>query len=286
MSKPSPSEAAPPEGLRIDGPKLAHVPDADLAYQLYYAVVREQRSEAEQAAAERAARRWIELGKHRVAVYAWGAEDGPAVLFAHGWNGHGTQVAPMIDALTGAGFRVWAFDGLGHGESTGRTTNVVQLGELIGALAGLAGEAGAVRGVIGHSLGGMAVSFALQEYRMERVRVALLASPYSFDQPSGRFMEMTGVGEDVLQEIIRRSEARTGRGWYDVSGETLIRRQTAPALLMHDVDDDQVPIGESERIHREWSGSLFESTRGLGHRRILASPQVAARIAGFLAEGG
>jgi pimeloyl-ACP methyl ester carboxylesterase len=276
------SDERGPEGLRIRAEPLANVPDPDLAYQLYYTVMGERRSAAEQGMVDRARRGWLEQGKHRLATYAWGAEAAPVVLFVHGWNGHGSQVAPLVEGLTGAGFQVWAFDGHGHGESTGRTTNVVQLGEVVRAVADRAGD---VQGLIGHSLGGMVVSYALQEHGLGAARAVLLATPYSFDHMCERFKLITGVDDEVIQEIVRRSEARTGKRWYDVSGETLIARQRGPALLVHDLEDDQVPIAEGRRIHGEWTGSRLIETRGLGHRRIIADPEVGRQIVQFLAKG-
>ena len=241
--------------------------------------MRRPRNALRTACAERAERIWIDHGGDRIAVYRWGEPGGPAVLFFHGWNDDATAVASLIDPLLAAGWTVWSFDGRGHGESAGRSTNIVNLGAVAGEVHRLAGD---VRGLIGHSMGGMVLSYCLQEHGLRDVRVVLISSLYTCDLAAEGFRKMTGISVEMLDQIRRRSEERTGKGWYQVSGETLVKRQTAPVLIIHDDQDKEVPLSQAEQIQREWQGSTLHVTQGLGHRRILADPDVAARAVAFL----
>ena len=55
-----------------------------------------------------------------------------------------------------------------------------------------------------------------------------------------------------------------------------------PALIVHDVEDREVPWSEGERYARLWYGARMFSTRGFGHNRIAEHPQVIADALRFL----
>ena len=55
-----------------------------------------------------------------------------------------------------------------------------------------------------------------------------------------------------------------------------------PTLIIHDEDDVDVPISESELLHQSWPNSVLKKTKGLGHRRILYNAQVIEDVVNFL----
>jgi hypothetical protein len=280
---------SPVEALHIKNDRLAAVPPVDMAYRLYYTVMPEPLTPAEATCLEQAERGRTELGKYGIATYRWGDAGAPAVVFMHGWNGNAAQVADFVPVLLEAGLSVVAFDGPGHGKSDGKTTNVVQLGA---ALCEVCKPLQRIRGLIGHSLGAMVVSYAIQEYaslfneRAPDLRCVLVSPPYSFDHMSKGFMRITGVDQAVMDEIIRRSEAHTGKGWYEVSGEQLLPKQTARALIVHDFEDTQIPFAQGKRVHAHWARSTLYATRGLGHRKILADRDVCDQVQRFMSGQG
>jgi pimeloyl-ACP methyl ester carboxylesterase len=56
-----------------------------------------------------------------------------------------------------------------------------------------------------------------------------------------------------------------------------------PALVVHDLEDREVPWAEGERYARYWPQARLLSTSGLGHHRIAAQPEVIADALRFLA---
>lgn len=58
-----------------------------------------------------------------------------------------------------------------------------------------------------------------------------------------------------------------------------------PALIVHDADDQDVPLEQGERVARAWSGAELVRTQGLGHARILRAPGVLERVVGFVRAG-
>jgi pimeloyl-ACP methyl ester carboxylesterase len=61
-----------------------------------------------------------------LAVTTWG-EKGPSVLLMHGWGGARAQMTGFVEPLLAAGYRVVAYDQPAHGESDGKTTNVLEV---------------------------------------------------------------------------------------------------------------------------------------------------------------
>jgi pimeloyl-ACP methyl ester carboxylesterase len=56
----------------------------------------------------------------------------------------------------------------------------------------------------------------------------------------------------------------------------------APALLMHDRADPEVPFAHSEAITAAWPGSHLVPLEGLGHRKLLRDPAVIEAAVAFL----
>src|SRR2546423_10363911 len=77
-------------------------------------------------------------------------------------------------------------------------------------------------------------------------------------------------------------------GRYGVVGEKLevaqlAPRLSAPALVIHDRADRQVPWTQGARVAQLWPGARLMSTDGLGHRRLLADERVTRAAADFIA---
>jgi pimeloyl-ACP methyl ester carboxylesterase len=62
----------------------------------------------------------------------------------------------------------------------------------------------------------------------------------------------------------------------------LLRAADRPALLLHARDDFEVPISNSEAIAKACSAAQLIAFDGMGHRKILSSPQVVRAAVGFL----
>jgi pimeloyl-ACP methyl ester carboxylesterase len=56
----------------------------------------------------------------------------------------------------------------------------------------------------------------------------------------------------------------------------------APALVIHDRSDREVPFASGEAIARAWRGAELLATEGLGHSRILRDPATVDRATRFV----
>ncbi len=204
-----------------------------------------------------------------LAAYSWG--QGPTVLLVHGWSGRGSQLGAFVEPLVAGGHRVVAVDLPAHGRTPGRRTNalvateaVQQVGEAIGPL----------RGVIAHSFGALCTSLALRD-GLDAGRVVYVAPASRAIQAVRGFSRQLGLAWPAEWGLRGEMERRFGpEVWPRFSARVCAPRLNVPALIVHDLDDDEVPYREGQLLAHSWPGARLMTTAGLGHRRILRDTRV------------
>ena len=221
----------------------------------------------------------LDIDGDRIALYGWGdVGRAPTVLFSHGWSSFGLRIAPWVPALRAAGYAVAAFDQRGHGRSSGESATLPDFGR---TLARVAEKLGPVHAVIGHSLGGAAVGLALAQ-GMRATLGVLIAPAADGEAALTRFGRLVGAGRSVIQQTMRALERRTGWRFDELTAQAIAPRLSTPALIVHDLGDDEVPWGEGERYARFWPKARLLNTEGLGHHRVLTAPEVIEAGLAFL----
>ena len=215
-----------------------------------------------------------------LAVWTWGS--GRVVVLTHGWGSRAGRFSAFAGALLHAGFRVVLFDAPAHGASSGRQASLPQFSR---ALRAVGAQVGPVHGLIGHSLGGAAVSLAMSN-GLPAQRVVLLAPPADVVVFSHAFSEHLRIPHRVRNVMQQNLENRLRFRFEELHIPTLARSMTAAALIIHDRDDHDVPYAHGEEIASAWPGAQLLATTGLGHRAILRDPEVIRRTVTFLADGG
>lgn len=208
----------------------------------------------------------------------WG-HGGPVVLALHGWEGRAANFQALATRLVPLGFQVVALDAPGHGRSPGREADPVVFAD---ALQEVAAELGPVHAVVGHSMGGASVLYALTRGLRGARRVAI-AAPAGLAGVLARMSRHLGLGEPARRRFFDAMARRTG-----VAPDQLDIERLAPALppgellVVHDREDPVIPFADAERIAGATRARLL-ATRGLGHRALLRDEAVLSEIAGFVA---
>jgi pimeloyl-ACP methyl ester carboxylesterase len=224
-------------------------------------------------------RHTVQCDDHDLAVWSWG--QGPVVVLAHGWGSRSGRFAALALALADAGFRVILFDAPAHGESMGSQASLPQFAR---ALRAVADAVGPVYGLVGHSLGGAAVSLAMGA-GLRVNRAVLLAPPADVVLFSHAFAQHLRIPLRAHEAMRRNLESRLQIRWEELHIPSLARSMSAPALIVHDRDDEDVPYAHGEEIARAWPGAEFMPTSGLGHRSMVRDPEVIRRTTAFLTAG-
>jgi pimeloyl-ACP methyl ester carboxylesterase len=220
-----------------------------------------------------------------VVTYLWGDGDRP-VLLVHGWSSRGSRFADFVTALRDKGYSPVVFDAPGHGDSAGRATTILEYREIIRQLHARHGD---FEAVVAHSFGVLAAFFALRGEVVAR-RIVGIGGVGSFDYLVDGFCAGLGLRDRIKHELRRHIEGLLFPGepeiWRRFNVTYRPEEIGVPVLLFHDQDDDMVPTAQSQIItdaHGERARLVV--TQGLGHRRILADPEVVAEAVDFAVSG-
>jgi pimeloyl-ACP methyl ester carboxylesterase len=210
----------------------------------------------------------------------WGRESDPVVLLIHGWAGRGSQLSLLVEPLLKDGFRVVALDGPAHGDSPGKKTNLnffsIAMSEVIAELSH-------VHAIVAHSFGAGATALALSRGAAVE-RVVLVASPSTMSWVISDFCRILGLSTKVGSAFHLQLEAWSGVKAVDVDIAVLARRIRAPALIVHDPEDRDVPFQNAKSLAENWPGSRILTIEKVGHRKILKDKTFIEATRQFLCE--
>lgn len=216
--------------------------------------------------------RGVELG-----VYQWGGA--PLVFLHHGWNGDAAQMTAFVPQLLERGYGVLALDAAAHGRSEGRRNNLLCMTEDAANVA----RAFTPRVFVGHSMGAV-VGVRLVHAGLDFERLVLLAPPAEFEPYFAAFARSVGMSSRAHHLMMRNLRERAGVHLEEFTAEWLTRMELPPALVVYDEDDSDAPPSHALRWIDRWPSQIEAMhTTGLGHRALLREPDVAARVAGFVA---
>jgi pimeloyl-ACP methyl ester carboxylesterase len=220
----------------------------------------------------------IEVNRKKIRGFSWG--EGNTIVGVHGWSGRGAMLRKFVKPLTVSGFRVVLFDGPAHGSSEGFSTDPL---EFEGVILEIESKFNPVVGYITHSFGGTAALFCFSR-GLKPKPIVLIAVP--------------AIGEDVVQtftaringtrKVIKKLEEFTqqwyGKSFYEISAINTARTiGFTPALVIHDKNDDDVPVEHGEKLMDALPNGTLLRTIGLGHNRILRDPSVVNHVVEFFA---
>jgi pimeloyl-ACP methyl ester carboxylesterase len=229
----------------------------------------------------RVSRAMMEAEEHSIEVptgtiAAWRLGVGPAILLVHGWEDDNALWGPLADQFAAIGRAVVALDLPGHGFST--ATDASPRGAAK-AVREVAKALGPIDAVVGHSYGCTAAIIALAR-GVEARRAVMIASPVPRTGPHRRHPDRE---QDAPPEVLERAFAIRAededRRRQQI--EDLIAGMTVPALIVHSIDDEQCPMGNSERMAQLWPGSELLLVDGHGHRFVAQDADVLSRIVEF-----
>ncbi|MGW4499345.1 alpha/beta fold hydrolase [Micromonospora sp. NPDC004336] len=215
-----------------------------------------------------------------VVTYRWGDGEKP-VLMVHGWQSRGSRYAGFVPVLRGLGFSPVTFDAPGHGDSGGTATTILEYEEVIHHLQGRYGR---FEAVIAHSFG---VPCALQAVRngVAARRLVAVSGVSEFGYLVDEFSRQLALSGRVKQELRRRIEEELfpheTEIWERFSATFLPTSLNIPLLVIHDEDDDLVPLEQAHLITAA-HGARLVVTRNLGHRRVLGQPEVIDAVMRFI----
>ena len=208
-------------------------------------------------------------------VHGYEIGDGPrTALLVHGWAGSSRQYRRIASRLADDGYRSVVIDLPAHGVEAGRSTDVPEIAEAIER----AGNAiGRLDLIVAHSLGAMSTSLALAG-PLTADRLVLLAPVLRPLEVVNSFAASLRLRPRVAKAVEQSMETRFGADMWDRIPNTMLELQIPDrTLVIHDLDDDTMPIDGSRELSRRWGLDLV-TTRGHGHNGVLRAPEVIDQI--------
>ncbi|HEX7816164.1 alpha/beta hydrolase [Dyella sp.] len=250
------------------------------AARLFSTPLASSRARARAAAPDASMRREsLRVADRDIASYVWGDPSAqPYALLVHGWSSFGLRYLPWIGRLRELGYAVVSFDQPGHGHSGGKFCT---LPDFIGTIRAVGQHYGRPALAVGHSLGGAALALS-QDECWYADRLILVAPAADVVDATTRFFRMVRLGLHLHRPFLGLLERRTGVPVSDLQVHEHLPRLGQPGLIIHDLDDADVPWSEGERYARHWHHARLLTTEGLGHHRVLDAPEVIDASLSFI----
>lgn len=249
-------------------------------YQAFFGPSRYEEKEADREVIEWGNNYRIPFDGGELAVTTWG-NSGPSVLLMHGWGGSRAQMTGFVDPLLFAGYRVVAYDHPAHGESDGKTTNLLEIAPTMDLIAKHEGNFDII---LAHSFGTLITSYALVKRNFPHPSKLVYFGAFNRLLDSfPRFQAIAGLSDEIMAGLTTRIYEEFGKDVLDaIVNESLVQHIDIPALMFHDKSDNVTPVEDSRAIAKTWKNVQYVETEGLGHRGALQSKEIHEQVVKFL----
>jgi pimeloyl-ACP methyl ester carboxylesterase len=204
-------------------------------------------------------------------LHGYTGGTGRTVVLVHGWAGRAADWRHLAADLIADGWRVVVPDLPAHGRTAGERTDLFELGRALAVV--LDHERPAA--IVAHSLGFPTTLRALEEGAPVPTAIVALAPGRKLGHAVDGFTARAGLRPALAGELRRAIEHRFGRDiWTVLDVDPVLADLDVAGLVIHDADDQDVPITDGRAIAERWPRAAFRMTSGLGHRRILRDETV------------
>ena len=212
-----------------------------------------------------------------IVVYSYGNSN-KKILLVHGWSGRGTQLVKIADVFLENGYSTISFDAPAHGKSGTKTTLML---EFIESILEVEKSYGPFEFAVGHSLGGMSILNAIKK-GLQVKKAVVIGSGNSVINIVNTFVEKIGLPNKVAILMRESFEKKYQFEMESFSAYVAAKEVEVPVLVIHDNDDDDIPVSEAYHLAENLSNKEILITNNLGHRKILGDTTVISKIVEFL----
>ncbi len=212
-----------------------------------------------------------------IVVYHFGAST-RKILLVHGWSGRGTQLVKFAEAFVKLGYATISFDAPAHGKSPSSST---LMPEFIESILEIDKQFGPFEAAVGHSLGGMSLLNAIKK-GLNLNRLVIIGSGDVVQDIINDFvrkLELDAKFNDLLRIHFENKHQLSMDSFSAYHGAKTV---DFPALVIHDQDDDEVPVSCAHHIHQNLKNGALMLTENLGHRKILGDLKVIQKTTDFI----
>jgi len=194
-------------------------------------------------------------------TYIWQG-SAEIILLLHGWESNASRWKKLLNHLKPLGKTIIAIDAPAHGLSSGKEFNAPRYAEFIHVLA----QKYNPKTLIGHSIGGAAITFYLHKYPNDHIeKVVLLGAPSSFKKISDNFINLLSLNATVKNRLENYYQEKFNIPIDEFSGHKFAQNFHQKAIIAHDIQDKIILVEEGKKYASAWKNSTYIETQGLGH---------------------
>lgn len=211
------------------------------------------------------------------AAKSWG--EGPVIWLLHGWASRGSTYYRLIPIFVQAGFKVIAWDGPAHGDSPGKKVHLISYTKAVAE--DIKQLDTPIHAIVSHSFGGASLAI-LDKYMQLPPYLISIGAPTEVPIIFSNYKRIIKLSDPAFNNLVQRAESETGYTIPSISLLTNDLSKKTNVLVIHDEDDKEVPFKRFIKLKDTWEKGSFVSTKGLGHNRILKTPDIANKIIKFI----
>ena len=213
----------------------------------------------------------------KIRVFKYGYSE-KKIMLVHGWSGRGTQLFGFANKLLEMGYMVISFDGPSHGKSEGKTTN---LKEFITTVKEVNETYGPFDAAIGHSFGSMSILNANADQPIFKSVVTIGSGDFVSDIMRN-FITDLGLKKHMGYKLKRYFQTKWKIQVDDFASSKAAKKLKLPILVVHDINDGDVPVSCAENISQNATNGSLLLTSNLGHTKILRDRKVIDSVCNFI----
>lgn len=203
----------------------------------------------------------FQYNNEKFQTYIWKGNE-EIILLVHGWESNASRWKKLLHHLKPLGKTIIAIDAPAHGLSEGKEFNAPKYAECINVLT----QKYQPKIVIGHSVGGAAISFYMNKYKNPAIeKVILLGAPSDFKIISDNFVQLLSLNKRLKIQLEEYCQQKFNIHLDDFAGHKFAKNFSQKAFISHDTEDDVVLIDEGRKYASTWKDATYVETNGLGH---------------------
>lgn len=210
-----------------------------------------------------------------MATYQW-QSMGKVILLLHGWESNSSRWQSLAKVLIDNGFAPVAIDAPAHGRSQEKTFNVLKYSEFLRS----AIDYYRPFAIIGHSAGGMATIVSMNYWNKFIHAGIILATPSGLDSLFSYFKKRINLGKLAFDAFEKRFINEFGKMPSEFQIIDYLPVEQPSGLVIHDKNDEVIPLEEAENISNYWKNAKLIVTEGFGHS--VKSIEIDQKINNFL----
>jgi len=227
---------------------------------------------------QHAALETLQFNGENFQTYIWqGNQD--IILLVHGWESNASRWKKILPYLKKLPNTIIAIDAPAHGLTDGKEFNAPKYAEFIHVLA----QKYNPKILIGHSIGGAAITYYLHKYKNDHVeKIVLLGAPSSFKKLSDNFIELLSLNTKIQTLLENYYLEKFNIHINDFAGHLFAENFHQKAIIAHDLQDKVILVEEGRKYAKTWKNATYIETNGLGHS--MHSGDLYQKIADFITE--